>query len=501
MGEYLLGIDIGTSACKTALFRPDGTLAAAADSPYAVEYPAPGWAEQHPDTWWQAAVLSIRQVLAQSGVRAGEIAGIGVDGQSWSMIPLDAGGNVLMPSPIWTDTRAREACDEMIRGVGEEALFSCSGNPVMPSYTLPKVLWMKKRFPGLYARTEKVLQSNSFIVYRLTGAVTQDLSQGYGWHCFDMARGAWNAELAEALGVKSGLLPDIFPCSAIVGRVTEEAAAQTGLLAGTPVAAGGLDAACSTLGVGVIHPGQTQEQGGQAGGMSICMEKSAPNPALILSRHVVPGTWLLQGGTTGGGGALKWFREQFCPEMTFEEMSSAAAQVPPGSGGLIFLPYLAGERSPLWNPDARGVFYGLSFSSTRQQMIRAVMEGVAFSLKHNLDVAAKTGALVRVLRATGGSSRSPVWMQIKADVTGCRLEVPRAETAAAWGAAILAGIGTGLLPDWETAVRGIRVEKQYAPDAQNAAIYRNEYARYRHLIEDLAPMMRGNTAYEREQEQ
>lgn len=488
MSGFLLGIDIGTSACKAALFRADGTLAAAADSAYGVRYPKHGWAEQQPEDWWRAAVTAVRELLAGAGINPADIVGVGVDGQSWAMVAIDASGAVLCPSPIWTDTRARGECDEMVRAVGREALLQCSGNPVTPSYTLPKVLRFQKRFPGLFRKTEKVLQSNGYIVYRLTGAITQDVSQGYGWNCFDMAQGDWNRELAGALGLETRLLPEIHECSEVVGRVTAEAAALTGLLEGTPVVAGGLDAACSALGVGVTQAGQTQEQGGQAGGMSICTEKYAAAPALILSRHVIGRKWLLQGGTTGGGGALKWFREQFCPDMSFQEMSEAAAMEPPGSGGVIFLPFMAGERSPLWNPDAKGMFYGLGFSATRRQMIRAVMEGVAYSLRHNLDAAAEAGGAVSVMRSTGGSAKSRVWMQIKADVTGSRMETVQAETAAAKGAAILAGLGTGVLRSPEAAVCGIRAVKRYAPEERQREFYQGRYELYRELIAAVEPL-------------
>lgn len=490
MKTYLLGVDIGTSACKTALFRADGVLVASADAAYPVRYPQPGWAQQEPEMWWQGAVSAIRRLLEESRVRAEEIAGIGVDGQSWSMVPLDADGAVLYPSPIWTDCRARAECDDMRRAVGEEALFACSGNPVQPSYTLPKVLWLKKNEPELYRRTACVLQSNGYIVYRLTGERTQDVSQGYGWNCFDMRRDEWNRELAAGLGIDPGILPEICTCSQIVGGITAEAAAATGLSEGTPVVAGGLDAACSTLGVGVIGAGQTQEQGGQAGGMSICMDRYAADPALILSRHVVPERWLLQGGTTGGGGALKWLREQLCPEMSFDDLSRLAGQAPPGSGGVVFLPFMAGERSPLWNPDAKGVLYGLGFAAGRAQIVRAVMEGVAFSLRHNLEVARAAGSRIDVLRATGGSSQSAVWMQMKADITGCRIEIPEAVTAAARGAAILAGMGTGVYRSWNEAVQPVRVTCRYEPDAQLADVYQAQYGMYRQLIDALLPVMK-----------
>lgn len=490
MSTFLLGIDIGTSACKAALFREDGALVASADSAYAVQYPHPGWAQQDPEAWWQGAVNAVRQLLEASHVPAKEIAGVGVDGQSWSMVPLAGDGAVLYPSPIWTDCRAREECEDMRRAAGEEALFACSGNPVQPSYTLPKVLWLKKHEPELYRKTASVLQSNGYIVYRLTGERTQDTSQGYGWNCFDMRRGAWNRELAVELGVDPRLLPEICECSQIVGRVTAAAAAATGLVEGTPVVAGGLDAACSTLGVGVIEAGQTQEQGGQAGGMSICMDRYAADPALILSRHVVPERWLLQGGTTGGGGALKWLREQMCPELSFDDLSRLAGQAAPGSEGVVFLPFMAGERSPLWNPDAKGVLFGLSFAASRAQIVRAVMEGVAFSLRHNLEVAEAAGSRINVLRATGGSSQSAVWMQMKADITGCRIEIPQSVTATARGAAILAGMGAGVYHSWREAVHPISVTCQYEPDAHLADVYQKQYGMYRRLIDAMLPVMK-----------
>lgn len=493
MQTYLLGIDIGTSSCKTGVFDAEGKLIAAADAAYSVQYPQPGWAQQRPEDWWQAVIDCLKRLFSSGTVKAADIAGIGVDGQSWAMVPMDKQGEALMPSPIWTDCRSKQECEEMVECIGHEALFSCSGNPVMPGYTLPKALWYKHHEPDLYRQTEKILGSNGYIVYRLTGAWTLDLSQGYGWHCFDMAHGTWNKALAEALGISSALLPELYPCSQVVGRVTPQAAAVTGLLAGTPVVAGGLDAACSAFGVGVIQSGETQEQGGQAGGMSICMDACRAHSSLILSRHVVPGHWLLQGGTTGGGGALKWFREQFCPELTFQQMTDAALQVRPGSNGLIFLPYMSGERSPLWNPDAKGVFFGLSFHTTRPQMIRAVMEGVAFSLRHNLETAQSAGAVIRIMRSTGGSTHSEAWMQIKADVANCVLEVPQTEAAAVRGAAILAGIGTGVIKDWKKTAKSIPMNRPYRPDTENASLYDKQYRKYLQLVSALEPIMKKET--------
>lgn len=491
MNTYLLGVDIGTSACKAAIFDASGRVVAQHSAAYSVSYPHPGWAEQHPDAWWQGACSAIRETIESSGIGPEKIAGIGVDGQSWAAVAVDDAGNVLCPTPIWTDTRAQAECDEIAALVSQEACFACSGNPLKPGYSLPKVFWMKNHLPDVYRHAAAILQSNSFIVYRLTGKISQDLSQGYGFSCFDMKTGTWQEDMIRDLGLRRDLFPPIFPCHAIVGRVTPQAAAQTGLLPGTPVAAGGLDAACGTLGAGVVAPGQTQEQGGQAGGMSLCLDTYAADPRLILGFHVAPGKYLLQGGTTGGGGALKWLREQICPAIPFEEMSARAAQAPLGSDGLIFLPYMAGERSPLWNPDACGVFFGLNYAKNQGHLIRAVMEGVAFSLRHNLDVAAQAGAKAGILRATGGSALSPIWTQIKADITGKIIEVPPSETATTLGAALLAGVGTGVYPHVEDAVqKTVRVQKMYAPIPENQARYEKQYQAYLQLMHTLLPLMK-----------
>ena len=490
MRTLLLGVDIGTSSCKTALFDPEGKVVAQGGCEYPVSYPRKGWAEQDPARWWDGVCRAVREMVSDNGIDPAEIAGIGTDGQSWSAIALDRDGNVLCPTPIWTDTRSEEICRETADRLTAEKLFNLCGNPAKPGYTWPKILWYRKHRPEVYEKTEKILQSNSYIVYRMTGEITQDLSQGYGLACFDMRKGCWDEDMCEALGIPRKLLPEIAPCHQIVGRLTGEAAKQMGLREGIPVAAGGLDAACGTLGAGVVSPGQTQEQGGQAGGMSICIDQYAADPRLILGFHVVPGRWLLQGGTTGGGGALKWLRETMCPELSFAEMSALAETAEPGSGGVTFLPYMAGERSPIWDPNACGVFFGLNFGVTRAQMIRACMEGVAYSLRHNLETAAEAGARADVLRAMGGSANSRIWTQIKADVTGCGIEVPGSDTATTLGAAMLAGVGTGVWQGFEEAARQtIRVNRTYEPDPTVKEAYDRGYETYRKLYGNLKDLM------------
>ncbi|MFV0399482.1 MAG: xylulokinase [Oscillospiraceae bacterium] len=500
MKELLLGIDIGTSACKVAVFTPDGEVMAQKSESYPVYHPQPGWAEQDPQDWWKAVGKALRNMFLESGLSPASIAAIGVDGQSWSAIPVDSEGNVLANTPIWMDYRAEEQCAEILKKVSAEKLFAISGNPLQAAYSFPKMLWFKENIPNVYDKTYKFLQANSFLVQRLTGEFTQDLSQGYGLCCFNMETGQWDTVLCWELGVDPKLLPDLFPSHQVVGKVTAQAAAFTGLLEGIPVVAGGLDAACGTLGAGVVRPGESQEQGGQAGGMSICMDSCKASPKLILSRHVAPDRWLLQGGTVGGGGILRWLEEQICNEelrasrknltSVYYEMDKMAENIQSGSDGLIMLPYMAGERSPIWNSKAKGVYFGLDYSKTRAHMIRSAMEAVAFSLRHNLDTASAAGVEVGELRAMGGAANSRLWTQIKADVTGREIAVPASDTATTLGAAILAGVGVGIYPDVETAVeRTVAVKRRYSPNPANREVYDKGYQTYLALYENLKNLM------------
>lgn len=486
MRKLLLGIDIGTSACKVAVFERSGQVVAQANRPYPLYYPHPGWVEQDPDEWWEAICLGIGDVLKDGKILAEEIVGIGIDGQSWSAIPVDKDGNCLYHTPIWMDTRARDICRRVGEKVGFERIFKVAGNGFEPAYTTPKMIWFKEEHPDIYEKTEKFLQSNSYIAFKLTGVMSQDKSQGYGIHFFDMKTCTYDEKLAEELGLSVDKVPPVYDCHDIVGFVTKKAAEKTGLAAGTPVVAGGLDAACGTLGAGVYKPGQTQEQGGQAGGMSICMKEAKGHPKLILGTHVIPDLWLLQGGTVGGGGVLRWFKQELGGNDSFDDLTAMADSIAPGSEGLVFLPYMAGERSPIWNPDAKGVFYGLSFDKTRAHMARAALEGVAFSLEHNLRTAKEIGVEVDEMLAMGGAANSQVWVQIKADITGKTFKIPTSDTATTLGAAILAGVGVGLYDSFEQAVlETVTITRIQKPDMERHAIYQKAMDQYLYLSEKM----------------
>ncbi len=492
MNKLLLAIDQGTSGCKMTIFDLDGQVVADVTKTYETYYPKEGYVEQNCDIWWQAIVEGIKEMLDDRNINPSNIKGIGVDGISWACIPIDKKGNVLYPTMIWLDRRGIKEAQWMKDTVGEKELIELSGNPVDACYITPKMLWLKNNKPEVYNKTYKFLQSNSFIVYRLTGEISQDHSQGYGFHFYDMTNNVYSEAMANKLGLSLDLVAPIYNSHDVVGKITSEVASLTGLIEGTPVVAGGLDAACCTLGAGVIKEGQTQEQGGQAGGMSIALDKPIIHKKLILGKHVIPNMWLLQGGTTGGGGTLNWFNKEFGTDEkqeafergcnSFVIMSEKADEVNPGSDGVIFLPYMKGERSPLWNAKATGVYYGLGFDKGKNQMIRATMEGVAYSLMHNLETAFEVGASVGTLKSVGGSSNSHVWTQIKADITNRRIEVPYSDHATTLGAAILAGVGVGLYSSFEDAVsKCVKIQRVHEPNPDRIQCYKNGYAKYKKI--------------------
>lgn len=500
MEKVLLGIDVGTSACKVAAFDPEGRVLVQSTKEYHVFYPAPGHVEQDPMEWWDGVCEAIRETVGSGKIDPGQIAGIGIDGQSWSAIPVDRSGNVLHNTPIWMDTRASGICRKTLEKTGFDRIFEISGNSFEPTYSTPKILWFKENKPEIFKNTYKFLQSNSFIAFKLTGIMTQDICQSYGLHVFNMKTGRWEEDFCDELGVPREMLPEIYACHQVIGEVSKEAAEATGLKAGIPVVAGGLDAACGTLGAGVVDVGQTQEQGGQAGGMSICVGEVLAHPKLILSFHVVPDLWLLQGGTVGGGGSIKWFKqelgafeveqEKVTGTSAFTIMDEEAREIRPGSDGLIFLPYMAGERSPLWDKYAKGVFFGLGYDKTRAHMIRAVMEGCAYALHHNLKTAEEAGVQVDVLNAMGGAANSRLWTQIKADVTGKVINVPASDTATTLGASILAGVGTGVYKNFKEAVdRTIKIKRTHEPDVKAHETYMKHYGIYLEIYEKLKDTM------------
>lgn len=431
---YIVTIDVGTSSTKTALWTAAGELVAEAAGAYALDRPSPLWAEIDPERWWEALCATVGAVLAAGGVSPRDVAGVGVDAIGWTLIPTDGEFRALAPAMTWLDRRAEAEAAELRAGPDAGRLVALAANPLDAAYITPKLAWLRRHRPAVFEAARWLLDATGYIVGRLTGEAGCDHTQAYGYHCYDIANGRWDEGAARAIGAPLDRLPPLRSPGAIAGGLTAEAAARTGLVAGTPVLAGCLDAAAGALGAGVTRHGQTQDQGGQAGGMGMSVPMAVVEPRLILSRHVLPGQLLLQSGTVGGG-SLGWFRDvlgqvevaaaPLLGATPFELFSREAEAAAPGAGGLIFLPYMAGERTPLWSSTARGVFFGLSYSTTRAEILRAIMEGCAFAVYDNLRLAEELGFGVSEWLGAGGATHSAVWCQIKADVTGRPFVVAR----------------------------------------------------------------------------
>lgn len=496
---YLISIDIGTSSTKTGLWTADGMLVTDAVQEYALQRPQPAWAEIDAREWWQAVVSTIRQVLSQSEVDPGQIAAIGLGGLGWVLLAVDRQGEPLRPAIIWLDRRAEPEAAWLRLAPEAGFLVDLTANPLDASYVTPKLLWLKRYEPEIFAATHMFLTSTGFIVHRLTGNFSCDYSQGYGYHLFDMRRGRWDETAAEFLGVPLDKMPPFYQACQVVGQVTEDAARTTGLMAGIPVIAGGVDAAVGTLGAGAVSPGQTIDQGGQAGGMAMVVERVVTEPRLIFSYHVVPGRYLFQSGTVGGG-SLAWFQstlgqvEANAAEILncspFSLISTQVQNTPPGAHGLIFLPYMAGERSPLWSSEARGVFFGLSYKTTRADILRAIMEGCAFAVCHNMRIAEETGLQVKEWIGIGGGARSEVWCQIKADITNRPFVLSRrpggGEGGHLLGGALMAAYGVGLYDNLAAAAENLLPERRvFEPTTRHHRMYRELFEIYLDLSDNL----------------
>ena len=497
--RHILTVDVGTSSTKTSLWTETGQLVAHATSGYDLRRPEPLWAEIDGDTWWRAVCETIRMVLATSKVDPISIAGIGVDAIGWTLIPVDRAGNPLHPAMIWLDRRAEQETRWLKSLPEADSLVNLNANPLDAAYITPKLIWLKKNQRKIFNSAHSFLEATGFIVSRLTGVFICDHTQAYGYHFFDIRNECWDSYAAEKIGVPAEKMPQLCGSTEIVGSVTIKAAEQTGLMPGIPVIAGCLDAAVGALGSGVVKPGQTNEQGGQAGGVGISLDHVLVEPRLIFSHHVIPGQYLLQAGTVGGG-TLGWFRDQLghqevsaaslLGQNPFELFSSQVGKTSPGANGLIFLPYMAGERTPLWSSIPRGVFFGLSYSTTRADILRAIMEGCAFAVYDNLQVAEEHGVQVDEFLGSGGATQSAVWCQIKADVYGKPFIVARradgGEGGHSLGLFALAACGLGFSNDIGACVSDLLPARQvFEPSNENHALYQELFTVYRSISRKL----------------
>ena len=492
--KFFLGMDVGTGGTRAVLIDGGGaivTSAASEHAPFKAE--RPGWAEQEPEDWWRAALAAIRAVLAQAaadmpGFSAARIGGIGLTGQMHGAVLLDKDGAVLRPALIWCDQRTGPQCDWLHRELGRERLIELVANPALPNFTLTKLLWVKEHQPEVWARVAHVLCPKDYVRFRLTGTYAMDVQEASGTLLLDVANRRWSSEVAHAAGVSESWLPELFESPEVCARIADDAAKLTGLQAGTPVVAGAGDQGAGAVGMGILEPGAVSVTIGTSGVVFAATAKPSLDRGGRLHTfcHAVPGRWHVMGVTQAAGLSLRWLRDLLLPGGSYDLLTGEAARIPAGSDGLLWTPYLLGERTPHLDSDARAAFVGLTAGHGRGHLARAVMEGVAYSLRDSFTLFAEMGVPVKGVRLGGGGARSAIWREIQAAVYGHTCDVLVAEEGGAFGAALLAGVGGGGWSSVEEAcAQSIQVAAQIAPQAEELKRYDAGYEGFQKVYSAL----------------
>ncbi len=496
---YLLGIDIGTTGTKALLIDEAGTVAARATYEYPLYAPRPLWSEQNPEDWWKATCQAIRQALAQSGVAARDIVGIGLSGQMHGSVFLGEGDEVLRPAILWNDQRTQSQCDWIMDTVGRERVVEETLNPVLTGFTAGKIVWVRDNEPDIYRQIRKVLLPKDFVRLRLTGEYATEVSDASGTSLFNVPKRRWSDVMLDGCGIPREWMPAAYESPEVSGRVTESAAAATGLAVGTPVVGGGGDQAAGAVGNGIVETGIVSSTVGTSGVVFAFADTPVMDPQLRLHTfcHAVPDKWHLMGVMLSAGGSLQWYRDTFCDAEKaeaaargidpYEIITARAAEAPVGCEGLIFLPYLTGERTPHPDPLARGVFFGITRRCDKSHFARAIMEGVAFGLRDSFEIMKAMKLPIVQVRASGGGARSPLWRSIQTDVTGIPHVTINVDEGPALGVALLAGVGTGIHGSVADACRAvIRV----AGTTELCNVNRVAYDRYYGVYRQLYPLLR-----------
>jgi xylulokinase len=491
---YFLGVDIGTSGTKTLLIDIDGNAVASATDTYPLSTPKPLWAEQDPDSWWNAAVSTIRTVLQTTGINPSDIKGIGLSGQMHGAVFLGSSNRPLRPSILWCDQRTGAECEWITNTIGKEKVIELTSNPVLTGFTAGKIVWVRNNEPEVYSATKRVLLPKDYIRYRLTGEFATEVSDASGTSLFNVTKRQWADEMLDGIGIPREWMPRVYESPEISGRISDESASLTGLKAGTPVVGGGGDQASGAVGSGIVETGVVSSTVGTSGVVFAFADKPVVDPQLRVHTfcHAVPGKWHVMGVMMSAGGSLRWYKDTFCQQETAEArtrgcdvydlLSSQVASVDAGSEGLIFLPYLTGERTPYPDPNARGVFFGITLRHDRKHFARAVYEGVAYGLRDSFGILDEMGIPINQVRSSGGGARSAVWRQIQADVTKREHVLINVDEGPAFGVALLAAVGTGAYSSVEEACRStIKVTSSTTPHEERHADYERYYAVYRAL--------------------
>lgn len=486
----VLGLDVSTTATKALLIDAAGTVRGIGTAEYGVSMPQPLWSEQDPGDWWDAAQSAIHSALAAAHATGADVEAVGLTGQMHGAVLLDGEGTVLRPAILWNDQRTEAECDEMRAAVGAERLIAITGNDAITGFTAPKLLWVRRHEPDIWARLAHVLLPKDYIRHRLTGAYAMDKADGSGTILFDLAARAWSPEVLAALDLDLAWFPPTFEGPEVTGTLTQHAAEATGLRVGTPVVAGGGDQSANAVGVGVVAGGTVALSLGTSGVVFATTDSPIHEAQGRVHAfcHAIPGRWHLMSVMLSAAGSLRWFRDALAPGENFGELAGSAAEVDAAADGLFFLPYLSGERSPHPDPHARGAFVGLALRHDRRHLARAVLEGVAFGLRDGLDLMVAAGMpRPGQIRASGGGLASPIWRQILADVLDTELVTTSTTEGAAFGAAILAAVGIGWFPDAPAATSELVRTTPAAAPGPAASVYADAHAAFRELYPALTP--------------
>jgi xylulokinase len=499
MPDHVLGIDVGTSGTRAVVIRADGRIVGSATEAHeAFSSPQIGWAEQRPEDWWRATTHAIRHVLARTSLRGDEIGCVGFSGQMHGAVMLDGNDAVVRPALIWCDVRTSKQCLELTRRIGAERIVRLTCNPALTNFTLTKLLWTRDNEPQQWDRVRAVMLPKDYVRFRLTGERATDMADASGTLMLDVAGRRWSDEMLNETGIDRAMLPALYESPDVCAQVSADGAQATGLAAGTPVVAGAGDQAAGATGMGIVGAGAVSVTIGTSGVVFAATDRPAVDPQGRLHTfcHAIPGRWHVMGVTQAAGLSLRWFRDQFWHDANdgrdpYDQMTTEAASVPAGADGLLWAPYLMGERTPHLDPNARGALVGLTASHTRAHVVRAILEGVAFSLKDSLTILGDLGLPTTSIRLGGGGARSALWRQVQADVYGQEVETVEADEGAAYGAAMLAGVGGRLWPSVDAACDAVvRTRERVRPHASTQSRMEARYAAYRRLypaIKSLEP--------------
>lgn len=474
-----IGLDVGTSGVRALAVDESGRIISEASAEYPLLSPHPGWSEQNPEDWWRATKETLGEIASEV---EDEVIGLGLTGQMHGSVFLDPADEVIRPALLWNDQRTEAQCEKITELVGGERLISISGNPALTGFQAPKILWLRDEEPENYARVARVLLPKDYIRLRLTGEYATDASDAAGTLLLDMQSRDWSPEILDALEVPHKWLPRVCEGPEKTGKLRAEIAEELGLPAGVPVAAGGGDNAAAAVGVGIVREGLVSSSVGTSGVLFAHTDGFKPDPSGRIHAfcHAVPQAYHLMGVTLSAGGSLSWWRDTLGRD--YDELVRAAADVAPGAEGLVFLPYLTGERTPHLDPSARGAFFGLTSRHSIAHMSRALMEGVIFSLKDSLEILRELGIQIREIRATGGGARSPLWLRLQADIYNAPIHRTTSDEGPSYGAALLAGVAAGTYKNVEEASSQVKLREDVTePDPEHARVYEEYYEVYRSL--------------------